>query len=280
MSDRILEGKVALVTGVTSGLGVGVARVFCQAGCHVVGLARRTDRGEALEKELREEGGDFRFRTCDVTKESELEAVVQELLADKGRIDILINNAGVGGPVKPVETISQAEWEEVIATNLSAIFTLCRLVLPTMQKQQDGVILNIASINAVLGVKFMTPYNAAKAGLVHFTNTMAVENVPHNVRANAIILGGVRSEMSDDVSQRMGKAIRGPDWEQSPETAASRAEHSMVPEEAAWSLAVLCMDKARLITGAAIALDRGMSAGGAASDAILGHSAELILPPP
>ncbi|MET0987725.1 MAG: SDR family oxidoreductase [Steroidobacteraceae bacterium] len=273
-----LQGKIALVTGVTSGLGWGVAKSFAQRGAEVFGLSRREDRGHALEQEIRAAGQRFTFLTCDIADAAQCEAAVKNVLARSGRIDVLINNAGTGGarPVQRIEHMSEGEWDEVLATNLRAAFTLSRLVLPSMQAQRAGVVLNIASINAVIGVANMAAYNASKAGLVHFTNTLAVENAVHGIRAIAIILGGVRSEMNTFVADEMARSLRGADWQRSPESNARAAAQMGDPEEYGRALALLCSDDARPITGATIALDAGISAGAAASTLIYLGASDLV----
>jgi NAD(P)-dependent dehydrogenase (short-subunit alcohol dehydrogenase family) len=258
-----LQDKVAVVTGVSSGLGRGVAKTFAALGAQVVGLARRADKGAELQAEIEAADGRFDFAACDITDPAQCQDAVAGAIARHGHIDILINNAATSGdkPVQPIEAMTEADWDAVFATNLRAAFTMTRLVLPSMRVGKGGVILNIASINAVIGVANMAAYNASKAGLVHFTNTTAVENAAHGVRAIAIVMGGVQSEMGQRVSGAMGRSMRGVDW-RPPEQALSYAPPA---EEYGRALAVLCSDDARLITGATIALDGGASAGAIAS---------------
>jgi NAD(P)-dependent dehydrogenase (short-subunit alcohol dehydrogenase family) len=260
-----LNGKVALVTGVSSGLGWGTAIALAKAGATVVGLARRVDRGQALAAEIEAVGGRFEFTACNLGDVAQCQAAVNSALAKHGKIDILINNAAFAGdkPVRRIEDMDEDHWNKVLDTNLRAPFTMTRLVLPSMQEQHDGVIINIASINAVIGVANMAAYNASKAGLVHLTNTTAVENASHGIRANAIIMGGVESEMGSHVAGEMGRSVRGDEW-----SAPVRPTRGTAAEDLGRVLSLFCSDDARALTGAAIALDGGASAGGIASSMI------------
>ena len=274
--EPYLSGKVAVITGVSSGLGWGAAKAFAARGAHVVGIARRADRGAALAADIAAAGGAFNFLHCDIDDVAQCEAAVGETLASEGRIDLLVNNAGTSGehPVQRLEAMTEADWDPVLATNLRAAFTLSRLVLPDMQARGSGVILNIASINASIAVANMAAYNASKAGLVHLTNTIAVENAGSGVRAIAILMGGVESEMNAFVADEMAKSVKGADWVRSPESRAAQNTRSPSAEAYGRALARLCADDAALITGAVIALDGGATAGGIASHMIyLGASA-------
>lgn len=277
MSAKYLDGKVAIVTGVSSGLGWGTTKALASVGAKVVGLARRTERGAELSREIKKAGDAFRFIQCDLSNVSDCERAVSETVEAYGRVDILINNAGThSDEMLPVEKVDEAEWNRVLDINLRAPFTMCRLVLPVMQAQRSGVILNIASINAKIGIANMAAYNASKAGLVHLTNTIAVENADNNVRANAIILGGVPSEMNAQTSAAMGRSLHGADWEPEPKFVEERPSGMMDAFSAGRALAALCMDDASLYTGATIALDGAMTAGKSASTFIYMGSAGLL----
>ncbi len=275
--DNYLQGKVVLVTGVSSGVGWGISKAFARLGAQVVGLARRADRGAALESEIKPLGT-FRFMPCDIRDPTRCEAVVQDVLAREGRLDCLINNAATQGerPVRAVQEMTEEDWDDVMATNLRAAFTMSRLVLPSMQKQKAGVLLHISSVNAVIGVANMAAYNASKAALIHLSNTIAIENLRLGVRSNAIILGSVKSEMSSSFRLQAGRRMRGPDWKPSETAAARQNKFSGDPEEYGRALALFCSDDARIITGATIAFDAGVSAGALSSTLVYLSAADRI----
>jgi NAD(P)-dependent dehydrogenase (short-subunit alcohol dehydrogenase family) len=270
-----LKGRTALVTGVSSGLGAGIMRTFAGYGATVVGVARR-EQGQRLSDEVRKGGGQAVFVQGDITQQATIERAVAACLDNSGRIDILINNAGMSGPIALADETDFTDWRAVIETNLTAVFGLSRAVIPHMRRQQDGTILNIASINAKFGVTKMAAYCAAKAGVVHLTKVIAAETIGANVRANAIILGGVVSEMATATTIAMAKAETGLAGAPSKERLSGYERMMMPPDEVAKSLAVLCLPEAGLITGSEIAIDRGFTAGVAASTIIHQGAAALM----
>jgi NAD(P)-dependent dehydrogenase (short-subunit alcohol dehydrogenase family) len=265
-----LHNRTILVTGVTSGLGAGVMRVFSEMGGTVVGCARRAVQGAALAAELRSRDRDAHFVEADVSQEADRRRLVQACIDRTGRLDILVNNAGLLGQVAPIEEIGLDDWNAVLSVNLTAAFALCQLALPHMRRQRDGVILNISSLNAVIGITQMAAYCSAKAGLTHFTRVLAAEAYADNVRANAIILGGVRSEMTAHLSQVLLTRSEGA----APADRVAQAQaRRMDPDDVARSLAALCLPEARLITGSEIAIDQAVTAGAAVSRVLHGANA-------
>jgi NAD(P)-dependent dehydrogenase (short-subunit alcohol dehydrogenase family) len=262
-----LQGRTALVTGISSGLGEGVLRVFAVLGATVVGCARRAGQGSKLVDQLRSEGLDASFIEADVTSEADRERLIEACLQRSGRIDILINNAGALGEIALVEDASLERWDQVYDVNVKAAFALCQLSLPHMKRQRDGVILNISSINALIGITHMAAYSSSKAALTHLTRVIASEAYDFNVRANSIILGSVASEMTDDLTRTLVTRAKGEVSDA--ELAVARARR-MHPEEVAKSLSVLCLPEARLITGSEIAIDQAWTAGRAMSGMLHG----------
>jgi NAD(P)-dependent dehydrogenase (short-subunit alcohol dehydrogenase family) len=266
-----LDGKVALITGVSSGFGRSCGRIFAEAGAKVVGVARRSDRGRALEDEVRSSGGEFTFVAADVTRTEACREAVAAAVATYGRLDILVNNAGAAGshPVEASHLVSEADWDEVVDTNLKGAFFCCRHAIGAMRTTGGGVIWNIASINAVQAIARMAAYNASKAALLQLTRTLAVEYGEDNIRVNAIVLGGGGTEMATFVADEMARTMRGPDYER------SRPAPRMDLDDFARLLVLLACDEARLLTGAVVAVDRGISAGLLTSRMIWAKAADL-----
>jgi NAD(P)-dependent dehydrogenase (short-subunit alcohol dehydrogenase family) len=255
--EGLLEGKVAIVTGVSAGVGAGIARAFVDRGAQVVGLARRKEQGEALRAEMKVPDN-YTFVQTDISVVADCARAVTAAIEAYGRIDILINNAGSSGPrpVVPAVDTTEAEWDEVLDTNLKGAFFMCKHALPHLIAGGGGTIINMASIGAEVGLANMSHYNASKAGLVQMTRTLAVEQLQNGVRSNVILLGMAASAMADGVTRAMGQFMRGPEFEPSLPNPLE-----MDPYDVGRTLALLCCDDARLITGATIAIDTGMSAG-------------------
>ena len=190
-----LTGRVALVTGAYRGLGFAIARGLAQAGAKVVLNARKTDEVEQAAAKLRGEGLAADSCVFDVTDRAAARAAVSQLVAEHGSIDILFNNAGIQRR-GPMADFAAADWDAVIATNLSAPFIVSQAVLPTMMERKRGKIVHIASLTSELARPNIVPYAAAKGGVRQLTRGMAVELAPHNIQVNAIAPGYFATEMN------------------------------------------------------------------------------------
>jgi len=187
-----LKNKTALVTGSTSGIGLGIARAFAREGANVI----LNGFGDAAEIEKlragieRESGVKARYDGADMSKSAAIEAMMTGALAEFGSVDILVNNAGIQH-VAPIEEFPQAKWDAIIAINLTAAFHTIRLALPAMKARRFGRIINVASAHALVASPFKSAYVAAKHGIAGLTKTVALEGAEHGVTANAICPGYV-----------------------------------------------------------------------------------------
>lgn len=257
-----LGGKSVVVMGASAGIGRSLTTVLVDKGASVVGNGRRPDPGYALEKEISKRGGGFTFIPADVSKTEDCERTISAAIDKHGRIDALINNAALMLPFRRVEEMSDTDWRTILDVTLDGVMKMSRAVLPAMQEQRDGTIISIASITAVQGVEREAAYSVAKAGVLSFTRVLAIENLSYGIRANAVIMGGVASEMSDTALVEMGRTVHGPDWTPDMDEV-RRANKALLqdPDAVARSVVLLCSDDAREITGATIAIDRAWSAG-------------------
>lgn len=187
----LLKNKVAIVTGGGRGIGKAIAKRFVGEGAAVVISARTDTEIRQVAEEIRAAGGRAEAVAGDVSREADCERIVETARNVFGSIHILVNNAGIYGPVTPIEKIAPKEWDEVIATNLRGPFLMSRLVLPVMYKQKDGAILNVTSIAGKAAFPFNSPYASSKAGLAGLTRTLAAEAAQKGVRVNAISPGPV-----------------------------------------------------------------------------------------
>lgn len=195
-----LEGKTALVTGASSGLGAAMAKGLSRAGADLVITARRIERLEALAAEIEANGGKCKPIGCDLDDGGQLESAVAEARAAFGGIDILINNAGIAD-IGPAERLSLEKWEQVLSVNLTAVFRLCQLVGRVMIEQgRGGRIVNMSSAvgQAANSIFDTTAYAASKAGVEGLTRQLALEWARHGITVNAIAPGWIPTEMNID----------------------------------------------------------------------------------
>jgi NAD(P)-dependent dehydrogenase (short-subunit alcohol dehydrogenase family) len=193
-----LTGKVAIVTGASSGIGAEAARAFAAQGADVVLLARRVDKLEALEKKLRETGRNALAVKCDVTNEEEVQAAVQAVIDRFGKIDILMNNAGVAG-AGSVDELEESEWDRIMDINVKGIFLMSKHVVKHMKEREYGRIINTASICGLVGSKAIPlhAYNASKGAVVNLTRGMGASLAKHGITVNAIGPSLFRTEMTE-----------------------------------------------------------------------------------
>jgi NAD(P)-dependent dehydrogenase (short-subunit alcohol dehydrogenase family) len=250
--------QVVVVTGVTSGLGRTVARRFAEAGDRVIGMGRRAELGESLARET----PGVTFVPGDVSRVDDCRCLIDRAIEDHGRVDTLINNAGTVGsrPVADSHTVTEELWDEVVDTNLKGAFFCSRFALEPMTAQRSGLILNIASINAVNPLARMQAYNVSKAGLVHLGQGLAVEYRDVGIRVNTIILGGVSDGVTGDETRRaITEYLTGV----APDADADhpKGKNSYTSDDVASALLALCGPECSIITGATIAIDGAVSAG-------------------
>jgi NAD(P)-dependent dehydrogenase (short-subunit alcohol dehydrogenase family) len=275
-----LDGKIALVTGATAGIGRGICVALAERGAHVIGMARSPEPGAAMEKELADSDGSFTFVGGDVNVRADCENAIDFTVAQHGRLDILINNAGHGFPLKRLENFEDDDWDTVMGVDLRSTFQMIRKALPTMQEQCDGVIINIASVVGTHAVERYGVYGAAKAAVSHLTRAIAIENLQYGIRANSIEMGAVATQHAADVLADMGRYVHGPDWTPTPpseDTAGTPLSKALLdPGSVGRAVAVLCSDDAREINGAAIPMDGCFAAGFFASTLLHLGAAELL----
>jgi gluconate 5-dehydrogenase len=195
-----LTGKVAIVTGASSGLGVQMAKALARQGADIAILARRTDKLKVVAKEITALGVRCLPVKCDVIKSDEIAAAVQSVVKEYGRIDILINNAGNGG-TGPAEEMTDATWHQTVAVDMDGVFFMAREVGRQMIAQKSGRIINIASMYGMVGNMALGTacYHAAKGGVVNLTRALAAEWAKHSITVNSICPGYFETELTTDV---------------------------------------------------------------------------------
>jgi 3-oxoacyl-[acyl-carrier protein] reductase len=199
--------SVVLITGGAGGIGLATARRFARAGARVVLVDARPDAVDDAAAGLRAEGHRVVAGQCDVSDPVQVEALVAATIAREGRIDVLVNNAGIMGRVAPIWELSVEEWEHVLAVDLTSVFLVSRAVVPHMRAQRRGAIVSIASIAGKEGTPNLVPYSVAKAGIIAFTKALGKEVVGDGIRVNCVAPGVVATpllhQLTADATQIM-----------------------------------------------------------------------------
>lgn len=257
-----LSGKVAFVTGSTSGIGLGVARQMAKSGAHIAlngfGDAAEIEKTRAsIESEF---GVKAIYVPADVTKYEEVEAAVLKIHSELGSLDILVNNAGIQH-VSPIEDFPVEMWHKVLNINLSGVFYGIKAAIPGMKKKGWGRIINIASVHGLVASPNKAAYVASKHAVVGLTKVVALENARSNLTCNAICPGWVLTPLVqkqvEDRAAASGKTV-----EQETEALLSEKQPNVrfaMPEEIGALAVFLCSEEARGITGAAHSIDGGWS---------------------
>lgn len=255
----LLTGQVAIVTGGGRGIGRAIARALAAEGAAVVVSARTESEVRLVAGEIQAAGGRATALAADVAHEADCEKIVHASHETFGAIHILINNAGIYGPVQPAEKITPRQWDDVLAVNLRSAFLLSRLVLPEMYARGSGSILNISSTAAKAAYQWNSPYAASKAALLGLTRTLAAEAARHGVRVNAICPGPVaETKMSEKL--RRGLASRSGSDEATIGKQMSQGTLQGRPqtaEEIAAAALFLVSSRAGAITGQTLNVDGG-----------------------
>lgn len=244
----VLEGKVALITGVSAGLGATTARLFAERGASVFGIARDADKMAQVFAEV--PGG--RWASVDVTTSAACRQAVADCVAAFGRLDVLVNVAGYH-QMRHTSSVLDAEWERDLAVNLNGPFFLCRAALPHLL-ETGGNIVNVASIAGVEGEVYSAGYCAAKHGLVGLTRALAVEFTKEKLRVNVVCPGGMPTAQATEF-----EAPQDADWDLIMRIASPRGFMDTV--DVAKVIAFLASDDAAAVHGAVYRVDNGKGAG-------------------
>jgi len=252
-----IEGKVAIVTGAASGIGLAVARDFAKHGIRVTLSDIDIEGGQAAAAEL----PGARFQAADMAQSADIQRLVADTIAAEGQVDILVNNAGIQY-VAPITEFPEAKWRQIIEIMLTAPFLLTKAVLPGMYTRGWGRIINIASVHALRASAFKSAYVSAKHGLLGLTRVTALEGAEHGVTCNAICPSYVRTPLVEKQIADQARIHNIPESEVVEKImVVEGAIHRLLePEEVAQLVTYLCTDAASAITGSAQSIDCGWTA--------------------
>ena len=241
-----LTGKTAIVTGASRGIGRGIATLLASRGAHVVAGARGQNAADTVT-EIQQAGGRAELVSVDVTEVASVEALVSGTLERHGRIDILINNAGITRDTLMLR-MKRGDWDDVLATNLTSAFTTVQAVLKPMIKQRGGRIISISSVVGQTGNAGQANYAASKAGLIGFSKALAREVASRNITVNVVTPGLIATDMTKAISDKAQD-----DW-----AAAIPLGRLGTPADVAAAVCFLASDEASYITGQVLAVNGGM----------------------
>lgn len=249
-----LAGKVAVVTGGSSGIGRATAQIFAREGAKVVVADVGVEGGAETVRLINGSGGEATFVQTDVAQPADAEAMVKKAVEIYGRLDCAFNNAGIEGVVQPTVDYGEADWDRVISINLTGVWLCMKYELQQMLTQGSGAIVNTASIAGLVGLPGFSAYVAAKHGVNGLTKTAALEYAKSGIRVNAVCPGPVQTPLVDKVlaaqpelGDQIIKAIE----------AREPVGRMGQPEEIAEAVVWLCSDAASFVTGTAMSVDGG-----------------------
>ncbi len=245
---KLLEGKTAVITGASKGIGKGIAEVFVAHGANIAfTYLSSVEQAEAFEKELGASNVKVKGYRSDASDFASAEKLINDVLVDFGSIDVVINNAGITRD-NLLMRMSEEDFDKVIQINLKSVFNLTKAVQRSMLKQRSGSIINISSVVGVKGNAGQSNYAASKAGIIGFTKSIALELGSRNIRCNAIAPGFIETEMTGKLDEKTVQAWRD----------GIPLKRGGTPEDVANACLFLASDLSAYITGQTLSVDGGM----------------------
>ena len=252
----LLEGKITIITGASSGIGRASALTFSQKGAKVVLADVQDDQGEQIAQQIRENGRDALYVHTDVTRAGDARSLVETTVEAYGRIDVLFNNAGIAVFKAAAET-TEEEWDRVLAVNLKGVWLCSKYAIPQMQRQGGGVIINTASVHSQATAVKIAAYAASKGGVLQLTKSMALDYAKDNIRVNCLFPGAIETPL-----MRSNLRAVNPNEEEEYQKTAAHEPLGRVgqPEEIAKAAVFLASEYATFVTGAPLIVDGGLLA--------------------
>ena len=253
VGDRF-RGRAVLVTGAATGIGRATAEHLARNGAEVFGVGLDGEEGRRVFADAKAAGLAMSFLETDVTRESEVQRAVERARERLGRLNAVVNSAGIYPAGKRLEALSDEEWERTIAVNLTSVFRVCRAVLPILREGGGGSVVNIASVHALATVPGVPAYAATKAAVLGLSRQMALDYAVDRIRVNAVIVGSVATRMTLDGLPPEGPEAIGLSFD------LAKAPRIASPHEIATAIGFLISDDAAFVTGSGFVVDGGLTA--------------------
>ena len=254
--DRV-KGKTAIVTGASLGIGRATAILLAKEGAKVALTDLRDAEGKKVAKEIHDDGGTAEYWHLDVAREAEVQSVFAEIGEHFGRIDVLVNNAGIAGASKPTHEITEEEWDRVQAVNVKGVFLCTKHVIPFLRKTGGGSIINLSSIYGIIGAPDVPPYHASKGAVRLMSKTDALLYAKDRIRVNSVHPGYIWTPMVEGVGKESGQSME----EFRKQIAALHPlGHIGEPNDIAFGILYLASDESKFVTGTELVIDGGYTA--------------------
>ena len=251
-----LSGKVAVVTGGSLGIGRAIVERMAEEGAKVAILDVLGDEGNALEADLRARKANVKYWSCDVAKEDQVASTFGAVVTRFGRLDVVVNNAGVAGASKPTHDITEAEWDFVQSINVKGVFFCTKYAVPHLKRAGGGSVITLSSIYGLVGAPDVPPYHASKGAVRLMTKTDALIYAPDRIRVNSIHPGFIWTPMVEKHLTNLGDVAAG----RVAVDALHPLGHMGEPDDIAWAAVYLASDEAKFVTGAELVVDGGYTA--------------------
>lgn len=251
--DRV-KGKVAVVTGAARGIGRACALRLAEEGAAVAVTDLLDDEGQGVVDEITSNGGRAAYWKLDVSDEAAVERVFNETADRWGRLDIVVNNAGIAGPAEPTDKIDEADWDKLFAVNVKGVFFGTKHAVPHLRKAGGGSIINMSSIYGLVGAADAPAYHAAKGAVTLMSKNDALLYAGEDIRVNAVHPGFIRTPMVEQADEEFdGQLIPAV-------TAKTPVGRLGEPDDIAWAVVYLASDESRFVTGSSLVVDGGYTA--------------------
>jgi NAD(P)-dependent dehydrogenase (short-subunit alcohol dehydrogenase family) len=249
-----LNDKVAIVTGGSLGIGKATCKMLAKEGAAVAITDIKNEEGEKLAEEIKNEGGKAIYRNLDVSNENQVKEVFADIKNEFGKIDVLVNNAGISGVNKPTHEITEEEWDKLMSINVKGVFFCTKHAIPAMKENNGGSIINLSSIYGIIGAGDIPPYHASKGAVRLMTKNDALIYAKDNIRVNSVHPGFIWTPLVEEMGKESEEGV-----EKFRENLDSLHPlgHVGEPDDIAHGIVYLASDEAKFLTGSELVIDGG-----------------------